>query len=62
MSGIQTGEQALQSSIQQGNTRLKCVSLNSISIINKKSEFNIMVHDSDPHIICITEYIGQTRI
>ena len=43
------------SNIRQGNTGLKCVSLNARSIINKKSQLNIMVHDSDPHIICIAE-------
>ena len=34
---------------------IKCVCLNSRSIINKKSELNIMVDDIKPHIIGITE-------
>ena len=48
--------------IRQGNTGLKCVSLNARSIINKKSELNIMVHDSDPHIIDISEYWANKDI
>ena len=42
----------------QGNTsksEIKCVSLNARSIINKKTELNIMVDDIKPHIIGITE-------
>ena len=42
----------------QGNTsklEIKCVCLNARSIINKKTELNIMVDDIKPHIICITE-------
>ena len=34
---------------------IKCVCLNARSIINKKSELNIMVDDIKPHIIGITE-------
>ena len=34
---------------------IKCVYLNARSIINKKSELNIMVDDIKPHIIGITE-------
>ncbi len=48
----QSGQEDSSSNIRQGNTGLKSVSLNARSIINKKSELNIMVHDSDPHIIC----------
>ena len=33
----------------------KCVCLNARSIVNKRNELNIMVEDSDPHIIGITE-------
>ena len=33
----------------------KCVCLNARSIINKRNELNIMVEDTDPHIIGITE-------
>ena len=33
----------------------KCVCLNARSIVNKKNELNIMVEDTDPHIIGITE-------
>ena len=51
----QIGHGDSNSNIRQGNTGLKCVSLNARSIINKKSELNIMVRDSDPHIISITE-------
>ena len=51
----QSGQEDSSSNIRQGNTGLKSVSLNARSIINKKSELNIMVHDSDPHIIGITE-------
>ena len=42
----------------QGNTsksEIKCVCLNARSIINKKTELNIMVNDIKPHIIGITE-------
>ena len=42
----------------QGNiskAEIKCVCLNARSIINKKNELNIMVHDTKPHIIGITE-------
>ena len=38
------------------------VSLNARSIMNKKSELNIMVLDSDPHIIGITEYWANKDI
>ena len=34
---------------------IKCVCLSARSIINKKSELNIMVDDIKPHIIGITE-------
>ena len=34
---------------------IECVCLNARSIINKKSELNIMVDDIKPHIIGITE-------
>ena len=42
----------------QGNTsksEIKCVCLNARSIINKKTELNVMVDDIKPHIIGITE-------
>ena len=42
----------------QGNTsksEIKCVCLNARSIINKKTELNIMVDDIKPDIIGITE-------
>ena len=51
----QSGHDDSSSNIRQGNTGLKCVSLNARSIIKKKSELHIMVHDSDPHIIGIHE-------
>ena len=51
----QSGQEDSSSNIRQGNTGLKCVSLNARGIINKKIEINIMVHDSDPHIIGIAE-------
>ena len=41
-----------------GNTskaEIKCVCLNSRSIINKKNELNIMVDEIKPHTIGITE-------
>ena len=50
-----SGQYYSSSNIRQGNAGLKCVSLNARSIMNKKSELNIMVNDSDPHIIGITE-------
>ena len=37
------------------DNELKCVSLNARSIVNKKSELDIMVADIDPHVIGITE-------
>ena len=33
----------------------KCVCINARSIVNKKNELNIMVEDTDPHIVSITE-------
>ena len=42
----------------QGNTskaEIKCVCLDARSIVNKKTELNIMVDDIKPHIIRITE-------
>ena len=36
-------------------TGYKCVCLNAMSTVNKKSELNIMVEDTAPHIIGITE-------
>ena len=51
----QSGQDDSSSNIRQENAGLKCVSLNARSIMNKKSELNIMVLDSDPHIIGITE-------
>ena len=51
----ESGQDYSSSNIRQGNAGLKCVSLNARSIMNKKSELNIMVNDSDPHIIGITE-------
>ena len=50
-----SGQDYSSSNIRQGNAGLKCVSLNARSIMNKKSELNIIVNDSDPHIIGITE-------
>ena len=43
--------------IQGGTSKeeIKCVCLNTRSIINKKNELNIMVDDIKPHIIGITE-------
>ena len=38
----------------QGSTskeEIKCVCLNAMSIINKKTELNIMVDDIKPHVI-----------
>ena len=40
----------------------KCVCLNTRSIVNKKNELNIMVEDTDPHIIGITESWANTDI
>ena len=51
----QSGQYDSSSNIRQGNAGLKCVSLNAKSIMYKKGELNIMVNDSDPHIIGITE-------
>ena len=48
----QSGQDDSSSNIRQGNA---CVSLNARSTMNKKSELNIMVNDSDPHSIGITE-------
>ena len=43
--------------IQRNTTEsgIKCVCLNAKSIINQKTELNIMVDDIKPHIIGITE-------
>ena len=40
----------------------RCVCLNARSIVNKKNELNIMVEDTDPHIIGITESWANTDI
>ena len=58
----QNGKEDSGFNIRQGNTGLKCVSLNARSILNKKSELSIMVHDSDPHIIGITESLANKDI
>ena len=39
-----------------------CMCLNARSIVNKKNELNIMVEDTDPHIIGITEQWANTDI
>ena len=39
-----------------------CVCLNARSIVNKKNELNIMVEDTDTHIISITESWANTYI
>ena len=47
-----------QRHIRHRNTsksEIKCVCVNARSIINKKTELNIMVDDIKPHIIGITE-------
>ena len=49
----QSEQEDSSSKIRQGNAGLKCVGLNARSIINNKSELNIMVADSDTRI---TEY------
>ena len=43
-------------------TGYRCVCLNAMSIVNKKNELNIMVEDTDPHIIGITESWANTDI
>ena len=47
-----TAKNSLENSITFG---YKCVCLNARSIVNKRNELNIMVEDTDPHIIGITE-------
>ena len=52
------GQKERRSKKIQRNTsesRIKCVCLNARSIINKKTELNIMVDDIKPYIIGITE-------
>ena len=58
----QRGQDDSSSNIRQGNAGLKRVNLNARSIMNKKSELNIMVNDSDPHIIGVTEYWANKDI
>ena len=41
---------------------IKCVCLNPRSIVNKKTELNIMVEDIKPHIIGITESCANNII
>ena len=41
------------------NRILKCMTLNAQSIINKFSEFKLIISDQKPHIISITESWGQ---
>ena len=40
----------------------RCVCLNARNIVNKKNELNIMVDDTDHHIIGITESWANTDI
>ena len=40
----------------------RCVCLNARSKVNKKNELNIMVEDTDPHIIGIKESCANTDI
>ena len=40
----------------------RCVCLNARTIVNKKNKLNIMVEDTDPHIIGITESWANTDI
>ena len=40
----------------------KCVCLNARSIVDKKNELNVMVEDTDPHIIGITKSWANTDI
>ena len=40
---------------ETGYSGYKCVCLNARSLVNKKHKLNIMVEDSDPHIIGITD-------
>ena len=40
----------------------RCVCLNARSIVNKKNKLNIMVEDTDPHIIGITKSWANTDI
>ena len=41
------------------NKVLKCITLNAQSLVNKMSEFKLIVGDIKPHIISITESWGQ---
>ena len=53
-----SGQKDRRSKRIQRNTSesgIQCVCLNARSIINKKTELNIMVDDIKPHIIGITE-------
>ena len=34
----------------------KCVCFNARTIVNKRNELNIMIEDTDPHIIGKTEF------
>ena len=47
-----TAKNSLENSTTFG---YKCVCLNARSIVNKRNELNIMIEDTDPHIIGITE-------
>ena len=38
---------------------LKCITLNAQSLVNKMSEFKLIVRDIKPHIISVTESWGQ---
>ena len=43
-------------------TGYRCVCLNARNIVNKKNELNIMVEDTDPHLIGITKSRVNTGI
>ena len=53
--GGQTGRRSKKIQRNTSESGIKCVCLNARSIINKKTELNIMVDDIKPHIIGINE-------
>ena len=64
MGGRKDGRYKTHKRIQRSTSEsgIKCVCLNARSIINKKTELNIMVEDIKPHIIGITESCANNDI
>ena len=59
---ISTDKPKTKCSKNMSEASYRCMCLNTRSIVNKKNELNIMVEDTDPHIIGITESWANTDL